>query len=125
MSVQKDKKAPQKPDNKKKIIIGVVAVIVLLNIMWTVTQNKFTPKLDEVKAGMAALEQRIAKLENGGLPDVANLKEEFASLKAVSDKFAERLNSSLKAEEEQLASLEAQVEAQKARVESLRKMASE
>ena len=125
MSAQKDKKAPQKPDNKKKIIIGVVAVIVLLNIMWTVTQNKFTPKLDEVKAGMAALEQRIAKLENGGLPDVANLKEEFAALKAVSDKFSERLNSSLKAEEEQLASLEAQVEAQKARVESLRKMASE
>ena len=125
MSAQKDKKAPQKQDNKKKIIIGVVAVIVILNIMWTVTQNKFTPKLNEVKAGMAALEQRIAKLENGGLPDVANLKEEFAALKAVSDKFAERLNSSLKAEEDQLASLEAQVEAQKARVESLKKMASE
>ena len=125
MSAQKDKKAPQKPDNKKKIIIGVVAVIVLLNIMWTVAQNKFTPKLDEVKAGMAALEQRIAKLENGGLPDVANLKEEFAALKAVSDKFADRLNNSLKAEEDQLASLEAQVEAQKARVESLKKMASE
>ena len=125
MSAQKDKKAPQKPDNKKKIIIGVVAVIVLLNIMWTVTQNKFTPKLDEVRAGMAALEQRIAKLENGGLPDVANLKEEFAALKAVSDKFADRLNNSLKAEEDQLASLEAQVEAQKARVESLKKMASE
>ncbi|MBQ2615719.1 MAG: hypothetical protein IJG51_09380 [Synergistaceae bacterium] len=125
MSAQKDKKAPQKPDNKKKIIIGVVAVIVLLNIMWTVTQNKFTPKLDEVKAGMAALEQRIAKLENGGLPDVANLKEEFAALKAVSDKFADRLSNSLKAEEDQLASLEAQVEAQKARVESLKKMASE
>ena len=125
MSAQKDKKAPQKPDNKKKIIIGVVAVIVLLNIMWTVTQNKFTPKLDEVKAGMAALEQRIAKLENGGLPDVANLKEEFAALKAVSEKFADRLSNSLKAEEDQLASLEAQVEAQKARVESLKKMASE
>ena len=125
MSAQKDKKAPLKPDNKKKIIIGVVAVIVLLNIMWTVTQNKFTPKLDEVKAGMAALEQRIAKLENGGLPDVANLKEEFAALKAVSDKFADRLSNSLKAEEDQLASLEAQVEAQKARVESLKKMASE
>ena len=125
MSAQKDKKAPQKPDNKKKIIIGVVAVIVLLNIMWTVAQNKFTPKLDEVKAGMAALEQRIAKLENGGLPDVANLKEEFAALKAVSDKFADRLSNSLKAEEDQLTSLEAQVEAQKARVESLKKMASE
>lgn len=125
MAAQKDKKAPQKPDNTKKIIIGVVTVIVLLNIMWTVMQNKFTPKLDEVKAGMAALETRIAKLEQGGLPDVADLKEDFAALKAVSDKFAERLNASVKAEEEQLASLEAQVAAQKARVESLKKMAVE
>lgn len=125
MAAQKDKKAPQKPDNTKKIIIGVVTVIVLLNIMWTVMQNKFTPKLDEVKAGMAALEQRIAKLEQGGLPDVADLKEDFAALKTVSDKFAERLNASVKAEEEQLASLEAQVAAQKARVESLKKIAAE
>ena len=125
MSAQKDKKVPQAPDNKKKIIIGVVAVILLLNIMWTIMQNKFTPKLDEVKAGMAALEQRLDKIEKGGLPDVANLKEDFAALKAVSDNFAERLGQSLKAEEEQLASLEAQVEAQKARVESLRKMAAE
>ena len=124
MSAQKDKKTPQTPDNKKKIIIGVIAVILLLNIMWTVMQNKFTPKLDEVKAGMAALEQRIAKLENGGLPDVADLKEDFAAFKAVSEKFADRLNQSLKAEEDQLAYLESQVEAQKARVESLKKMAA-
>ncbi|MBQ7170234.1 MAG: hypothetical protein IJR63_10080 [Synergistaceae bacterium] len=125
MSAQKDKKAPQTPDSKKKIIIGVVAVIVLLNIMWTVMQNKFTPKLDEVKATIAALEQRIAKLEQGGIPDVADLKQEFAALKAVSAQFADRLNASVKAEEEQLATLEAQVEAQKARVESLKKMAAE
>ena len=125
MSAQKDKKATQKNDNTKKIIIGVIAVIVLLNIMWTVMQNKFTPKLDEVKAGMAALEQRIAKLENGGLPDVADLKEDFAALKAVSEKFADRLNQSLKAEEEQLAYLESQVEAQKARIESLKKLTAE
>ncbi len=124
MSAQNSKKNSQSADSKKKIIIGVIAVIVLLNIMWTVMQNRFTPKLDEVKASMAALEQRIAKLENGGLPDVANLKEEFASLKNVSDKFAERLAQSMKAEEEQLAYLESQLEAQKARVESLRKMAA-
>lgn len=125
MSAQKDKKATQKPDNTKKIIIGVVAVIVLLNIMWTIMQNKFTPKLDEVKATMAALEQRLEKIEKGGLPDVANLKEDFQTLKNVSAQFSERLKNSLKAEEEQLASLEAQVEAQKARVESLRKISAE
>ncbi|MBR1439520.1 MAG: hypothetical protein IJ587_13405 [Synergistaceae bacterium] len=123
MSAQKDKKSAQSPDSKKKIIIGVIAVIVLLNIMWTVMQNRFTPKLDEVKASMAALEKRIEKLENGGLPDVANLKEDFAALKAVSDKFSDRIIQALKTEEDQLAYLEAQVEAQKARVESLKKMA--
>ena len=110
-------------DKKKAIIIGAVCVILLLNIMWTVLQSKFTPKLDEVKAGMAALEQRIAKLEQGGLSNVADLKEDFAALKAVSDNLNERLSQSLKAEEEQLASLEAQVAAQKARVEALRKAA--
>ncbi|MBR1657186.1 MAG: hypothetical protein IJ697_01805 [Synergistaceae bacterium] len=124
MSAQKDKKSAQSPDSKKKIIIGVIAVIVLLNIMWTVMQNRFTPKLDEVKASMAALEKRIVKLENGGLPDVANLKEDFAALKAVSDKFSDRIIQALKTEEDQLAYLEAQVEAQKARVESLKKMAA-
>ncbi len=110
-------------DKKKAIIIGAVCIILLLNIMWTVLQSKFTPKLDEVKAGMAALEQRIAKLEQGGLSNVAELKEDFVALKAVSDNLNERLSQSLKAEEEQLASLEAQVAAQKTRVEALRKAA--
>ncbi|MBQ9905032.1 MAG: hypothetical protein IJM47_09655 [Synergistaceae bacterium] len=119
----KDKKSAAATDNKKKIIIGAVVVIVLLNIMWTISQNKFTPKLDEVKSALAALEQRVEKIEKGGLPEVGNLKEDFAELKTVSDKLSERLKSSLKAEEEQLASLEAQVEAQKARVESLKKIA--
>ena len=108
-------------DKKKTIIIAAVCIILLLNIMWTVLQSKFTPKLDEVKAGMAALEQRIAKLEHGGLSNVADLKEDFAALKAVSENLSQRLSQSLKAEEEQLASLEAQVAAQKARVEALKK----
>ena len=115
--------------SKKHIIIGIVCAILLLNIMWTVMQNKFTPKLDEVKAdmkaGITAIEQRVTKLEQGGLPDVAELKEDFAALRAVSDKFAERLAQAVKAEEEQLAYLEAQVEAQKARVEALKKLAGE
>lgn len=125
VSAQKDKKASQSPDNKKKIIIGAIVVIVLLNVMWTISQNKFSPKLDEVKAAMSALEQRIEKLEKGGLPDVADLKEDFAALKSVSDKLSERLGQSLKAEEDQLAYLESQVEAQKAKVEALKKVAAE
>ncbi len=111
------------PDKKKLIIIGVVCVILLLNIMWTILQGKFTPKLEEVQTQLAALEQRIAKLEQGGMPDVADLKSDFAALKEVSAKFSERLNQSVKAEEDQLSYLEAQVEAQKARVAELKKIA--
>ena len=112
-------KAPK--DKKKTIIIAVICLIVLLNIMWTIMQNKFAPKLDEVTKNMAALEQRIEKLEQGGLANVADLKEDFAAMKAVSENLSERLNQSLKAEEEELAKLEAQVASQKARVEALKK----
>ena len=123
MSAQNNKKNPQpQNDSKKKIIIGIVCIVLLLNIMWTIMQNKFTPKLDEVKAGMAALEQRITKLEQGGLPDVADLKEDFAALRAIADKFSDRLNQAVKTEEDQLKDLEAQVEAQRARVEELKKL---
>ena len=111
------------PDKKKLIIIGVVCVILLLNIMWTILQGKFTPKLEEVQTQLAALEQRIAKLEQGGMPDVADLKNDFEALKEVSAKFSERFNQSVKAEEDQLSYLEAQVEAQKARVAELKKIA--
>lgn len=110
-------------DKKKAIIISVICIILALNVMWTILQGKFTPKLDEVKAQMTALEQRITKLEQGGLPDVADLKTDFANLKAISEKFTERFTQSVKTEEDQLAYLEAQVEAQKARIEALKKLA--
>ena len=110
-------------DKKKIIIIAVVAVIVLLNIMWTVMQNKFAPKLDEVTKAMAVLEQRIEKLEQGGLSNVAELKEDFAAMKALSENLSERLTHSIKAEEEELAHLEAQVAAQKAHIEVLKEAA--
>lgn len=124
MSAQNKKNQAPAPDKKKQIIIGIICVIVLLNIMWTIMQNKFAPKLDSVKTDIAGVEQRIAKIETNGIPDVANLKSEFAALKAVSDTFSERINQLLKLEENQLAALEAQVEAQKARVEALKKLAS-
>ena len=90
-----------------------------------IQSNKFTPKLDSVKSEIAGVEQRIANVEQNGIPDVADLKNEFAALKAVSDTFSERVNQLLKLEEDQLAALEAQTEAQKARVEALRKLAAQ
>ncbi|MBQ9564301.1 MAG: hypothetical protein IJU98_01825 [Synergistaceae bacterium] len=117
----KKKGAPKLPADKKKIVvIGCIVVILLLNIMWTVLQNKFAPRVDEVRADLTKLEQRITKLEQGGLPDVADLREEFSSLKNISKGYEERLAQLVAAEEEQLATLQAQVERQKARVESLK-----
>lgn len=112
-------------DKKKQIILWVILAIVALNVMWTIMQNKFTPKLDGIKTDVAGISERLAKIEQGGLPDVANLKEDFETLKTVSAKFSEQIKTLLKAEEEQLAYLESQVEAQKARVENLRKLAAE
>ncbi len=110
--------------NKKKMfVIGLIVAILLLNVVWTVLQNKFTPKVDELKAGMLRLEQRINKLESSGISDIATLKEEFANLKVFSDSFSENLSESLKIEEERLATLQSQVEAQKTRIEALKKIA--
>ena len=109
--------AAKSADNKKKqIILWVVLAIIALNVMWTIMQNKFTPKLDGIKTDVAGVEARLTKIEQDGLPNVANLIENFEALKAVSAKFSEQLKAMLKAEEEQLKYLEAQVEAQKARV---------
>ena len=66
MSAQNNN-SPKQPDKKKQIIIGVICVILLLNVMWTVMQNKFAPKLDEFKkeinTAIAALDSRITKIE--------------------------------------------------------------
>ena len=116
---------PKPADKKKQIIIGIILAIIALNVMWTVMQNKFTPKLDGIKSDVAGVSQRLEAIEKGGLPDVANLKEDFEALKALSAKFSGQVKQMLKAEEEQLAYLEAQVEAQRARVEELRKLTAE
>ena len=113
------------PKDKKTLIIGAIVLILILNTMWTVLQNKFTPKIEAFRADLTKLEERLTKLEQGGLPDVADLREQFSSLKSMAAGYEARRAQVLKAEEEQLASLQAQVEVQRARVESLKKLASE
>ncbi|MBQ7150689.1 MAG: hypothetical protein IJR94_00365 [Synergistaceae bacterium] len=120
---KKNAPAPAPKDKKKTIIIAAICVIILLNIVWTVSQNKFSSKIDEVNKTIAALEQRVAAVEKGSLAGVDGLKEEFAALKTFADSFSDRLSQNVKAEEDQLALLEAQVEAQKARVEAAKKLA--
>ena len=124
MSSQNGKNLPGFLQNKKKVtIIAIVLAILVLNVMWTMSQNKFAPKLDEVKASLAALEKRVEKIEQGGFANIAELKDDFAALKAVSENLSAQLSQSLKAEEDNLANLEAQLAAQKAKVEALKKLA--
>ena len=112
-------------NSSKRTLLIIVAVVLVLNVMWTILQNKFTPKLEEVKADQAKFEQRVAKLERGGLPDVADLKDDFAKLKELAGQYDAKLAELVKAEEEHLKTLEAQVAEQKARVEALKKMAGQ
>ena len=111
--------------SSKRTLLIIVAVVLVLNIMWTILQNKFTPKLDEVKAEQAKFEQRVSKLERGGLPDVADLKDDFAKLKELAGQYNAKIAELVKAEEEHLKTLEAQVAEQKARVEALKKIAGQ
>lgn len=110
------------PKDKKTLLVAAIVLILILNIMWTTLQNKFTPKIEAFRADLAKLEERLTKLEQGGLPDVADLRAEFSTLKSMAADYEARRVQVLKAEEEQLTSLQAQVEAQKARVESLKKL---
>ena len=112
-------------NSSKRTLLIIVAVVLVLNVMWTILQNKFTPKLEEVKADQSKFEQRVAKLERGGLPDVADLKDDFAKLKELAGQYDAKLAELVKAEEEHLKTLEAQVAEQKARVEALKKMAGQ
>ena len=99
--------------SSKRTLLIIVGVVLVLNIMWTILQNKFTPKLDEVKAEQAKFEQRVSKLERGGLPDVADLKDDFAKLKELAVQYDAKILELVKAEEEHLKTLEAQVAEQK------------
>ncbi|MBR1418826.1 MAG: hypothetical protein IJ576_07685 [Synergistaceae bacterium] len=112
-------------NSSKRTLLIIVAVVLVLNVMWTILQNKFTPKLEEVKADQAKFEQRVAKLERGGLPDVADLKDDFAKLKELAGQYDAKIAELVKAEEEHLKTLEAQVAEQKERVEALKKMAGQ
>ena len=68
------------------------------------------------------IEARLAKLEKDALPDVEAIRSELNALKLMSEEYENRSTQLLKAEEAQLASLEAQLVTQRERVESLKKL---
>ena len=122
MSDQPAKKVSAPVNKKKLILIGAAVVLVILNVMWTVLQNKFTPRVDALREEFTKIEARLAKLEKDALPDVEAIRSELNALKLMSEAYEDRSSQLLKAEEAQLASLESQLATQKERVESLKKL---
>ena len=109
----------------KIVIVSVIAVILVLNILWSLMQGRVSSESETFRAELAKLEQRLVKLEEGTTPDVDSLRAEFETVRKVGEGYEARLAALLKAEEERLSSMKKDFEAQEAWLESLKKVFSE
>ena len=109
----------------KKIFVSLIGVILVLNILWTLKQNDTSSETPSLKEELEKLEQRVAELEKRAVPDVESLRSEFEAVRKVGEGYEARLAELLKAEEERLATMKAELEAREAWLDSLRKAASD
>ena len=113
------------PSKRNMIIIAVVVVLLVFNIFWTMMQGKITAAVQDVKADMAKLEQRLATVEQGGVVDLETLRTEFDGMKKVGESYSANLSALMKAETERLESLKKEVEMRQSWIEGLQQMASQ
>ena len=109
----------------KKIFVSLIGIILVLNILWTLKQNDTSSETPSLKEELAKLEQRIVELEKRAAPDVESLRADFEAVRQVGAGYEARLKELLKAEEEHLAMMKAELEAREAWLDSLRKAASD
>lgn len=109
----------------KKIIVSLIGIVLVLNILWTLKQNDTSSETPSLKEELAKLEQRIVELEKRAAPDVESLRADFEAVRQVGTGYEARLKELLKAEEEHLAMMKAELEAREAWLDSLRKAASD
>ena len=109
----------------KKIFVSLIGIILVLNILWTLKQNDTSSETPVLKEELAKLEQRIVELEKRAAPDVESLRADFEAVRQVGAGYEARLKELLKAEEEHLAMMKAELEAREAWLDSLRKAASD
>ncbi|WP_299302496.1 hypothetical protein [uncultured Fretibacterium sp.] len=109
----------------KKIIVSLIGIVLVLNILWTLKQNDTSSETPSLKEELAKLEQRIVELEKRAAPDVESLRADFEAVRQVGAGYEARLKELLKAEEEHLAMMKAELEAREAWLDSLRKAASD
>lgn len=109
----------------KKIIVSLIGIVLVLNILWTLKQNDTSSETPSLKEELAKLEQRIVELEKRAAPDVESLRADFEAVRQVGAGYEARLKELLKAEEEHLAMMKAELEARETWLDSLRKAASD
>ena len=109
----------------KKIFVSLIGIILVLNILWTLKQDSASSGTPVQKEELAKLEQRVAELERRTVPDLDSLRAEFEAVRKVGEGYEARLMELLKAEEERLATMKAELEAREAWLDSLRKAASD
>ena len=108
----------------KKIFVSLIGIILVLNILWTLKQDSASSGAPALKEELAKLEQRVAELEKRAVPDVESLRAEFEAVKQIGEGYEARLMELLKAEEERLVTMKAELEAREAWLDSFRKAAS-
>ena len=104
----------------KKIIVSLIGIVLVLNILWTLKQNDTSSETPVLKEELAKLEQ-----EKMAAPDVESLRADLEAVRQVGAGYEARLKELLKAEEEHLAMMKAELEAREAWLDSLRKAASD
>ena len=129
---------------KGKVIIGVVVLVILmLNISWTLANNKISTEIQAVRAEIAELAARFEEVTKAGQKESAindydaikaeiqalqeNLKTREDSAQKAAEDFNAKLNAVIKSEEAKLdilvKELEKQTESQKAYLEELKSLA--
>jgi cell division protein FtsL len=103
----------------KKIAIVVFLVLILLNVFWTLMNNKVTEEIQAIKSEIAQVSARVSDAEKETL-DVESVKADVELIRKATGDFEKKLNAVIQAEETRLEILTKDAEAQKAYVETLK-----
>lgn len=118
------KTVTEKAKTKTGKIIGVVVlVIILLNIFWSMMENKVTLEVQAVRADIVALNTRLAEMEKGSV-DLDAVRADAETIKKTGESFEAKLNAIVTAEEAKLENLTKELENQKAYIENLKSLSA-
>ncbi|NLL37953.1 MAG: hypothetical protein GX256_10635 [Fretibacterium sp.] len=108
----------------KRNIALAVGILILFNIVWTLTQGKVSSEAQALREELTKLEQRLAKLEEGGILDLESVRAEFEEMKKVGSLYSSSLEVVMKTETERLEALKKEVAMRQGWLEELNAMVS-